>query len=81
MTGSFFPHMHGGKITIKIVIEYGGGPLCPRSSSSVFTLSVIVPVQGLEVSIQSESAVSGPRHDTHSLVLPHPLLKEVGLAL
>lgn len=34
-----------------------------------------------KVSVQPERVVRGARHHTHSLVLAHPLLKEVGLSL
>ena len=36
MTGSFFPHMHGGKITIKIVIaDFPGGPVVKTPHSQL----------------------------------------------
>lgn len=35
----------------------------------------------LEVCIKPEGVVCGPRHNTHTLVLSYPLLKEVCLSL
>lgn len=44
-------------------------------------MCVLVPLCPLEVCVQPEGVVRGPRHDAHPLVLAHSLLKEVGLSL
>merc|ERR550534_1275247 len=47
----------------------------PRTSVSLCS------PRSLEVCVQPEGVVCGPRHDPHPLVLPNTLLKEVGLPL